>query len=186
MGLGQAILGGNFEPLSSERSGPALIEFSDAEMDSFGASREQMVVPRCTGVISPPISEQGPDGNSVCEAQQIATRSLLMNLKLAMMGRALVMAAQDNSNQEDAASDYSDFRVQEYSEAYQQPQPILSMSTGDRDWINFQADSSDDGVAPRGIDLLDAVRYGTASIQELEPYSDSIITLFGSSSDFLD
>ena len=187
--LKQTLLGGTFEPLSCNRGMPALIGYSGSEKQSKDTSRTQTVVPRYTGVVSPPLTDLGQDEGSPSDSQQMATESLLKNLQLAMAGRGFPMPA--GSELPDflqggvTVSNASSFEGRERLEIHEPhipAGPILSMSTGNWNWMNVETHASE---GP-GVSLLSSGRYGTASIQELEPYSDSIITLFGSCSDFLD
>jgi hypothetical protein len=168
--------GGSFEPLSSNRSVTALAGSSALSKLSQGECQEMQswsLVPKVTGLV--PASVEGTP-----RTMKQASHTLLKNTQLAMFG----MPSTSQSSFPDTTSRPIMANMNHFESNPIDPEgPIYSMSLGNLDSMNFEAcpsrhaaDSSTDGpVSPWN--------YGTASIQELEPYSDSIIKLFGSNSE---
>lgn len=165
------MLGQSFDPLSDHRGSTSrLISMPVLSKDLFTSS---MFSGR-TGVVSPSVDQDIPDNNvsSSDIQQETATQSLFRSLQQAMYGSHLLPRDDETPDlhQRELVRNVEDFQIDPSGSIY-------SMSVGNSTAMNFEASHND----PQHI------IYGTASIQELEAYSDSIITLFGGGSgDFLD
>mmetsp|Transcript_105196 Transcript_105196/g.302508 ORF Transcript_105196/g.302508 Transcript_105196/m.302508 type:complete len:328 (-) Transcript_105196:59-1042(-) len=130
---------------------------------------------RQSGVVSPSVDQDVPGRSNIPEMdfQETATQSLYRSMELAMNERPLVTGADSQyTHQQDTFRDAQD-PISGY---------IYSMSIGNSTAVNFQELQAEKDSAPSASGLQ-RIFYGSASIQELEPYTDSIITLFGGSAD---
>jgi hypothetical protein len=130
---------------------------------------------RQSGVISPSVDLDVPGRSTLpdMDFQETATQSLYRSMQLAMNEQPLVTGADSqNPHQQDTIRDAQD----------PSSSAIYSMSIGNSTTMNFQSLQAEKDTMP-SADGLQRIFYGSASIQELEPYTDSIITLFGGSAD---
>jgi hypothetical protein len=105
--------------------------------------------------------------------QATPTQSLYRNLQLAMNELPSVTGADSQyPHQQDTLRD-----AEEPNSGY-----VYSMSIGNSTTMNFQALQAEKDRMP-SENGFQRIFYGSASIQELEPYTDSIITLFGGHAD---
>lgn len=177
------MLNGSFEPLPYNRGVttlPSQPVISKSPPDTYQEMQPQ--VPRMTGVVSTSVIQVS--GEAVPRAMQQASHALLKNMQLAMLG----MTSTSQSNVPDSSQDDVMYRQTREGvgrlecNQFAPEGPIYSMSLGNSNLMNFEACSYNQ--AGPLADPVSSWNYGTASIQELEPYSDSIITLFGSGSEF--
>ncbi len=163
------MLGQRFDPLSDDRGVSPLISMPVMSKESICVSP----FPRQSSVVSPSVDQDAPDSNiSTSDIQETPTKSLYESLQRTIAGRPLPPR--------DYSSDPSQWETTGDVESWQRNHAgfICSMSIDNSTAVNFEA-------SPLHNDLQLTI-YGTASIQELEPYTDSIITLFGGGSDFLE
>ena len=162
------LLSGSVEPLSYTRS-------LTAHYDEAAGSKtpiDSYQLPIITGHISHRASEK-------------PSHSLLKNMERAMQavpGSASSSCSPDFSRGDVGPShtpgNEDDFEI--YSKFPEGP--IYSISLGNSQSMDYQSCPIGSGDCSRLADPVSSWKYGTASIQQLEPYSESIIKLFGSSS----
>lgn len=132
---------------------------------------------RESGVVSPSVDPDVPGSRSCMpdmDFQGTPTQSLYRSLQQALNQQPHVTGADSQyTQQQDTIREAQQLPNSEY---------IYSMSIGNSTTMNFQGLQSEKDNSPSG-NGLQRIFYGNASIQELEPYTDSIITLFGGSAD---
>jgi len=170
------MLGQKFEHLP--RGGLDFNVRSNAPLRSMEARASPAFSSREFGVVSPSVESDIPGRNNTMpdmDFQETATQSLYRSMQLAMNEQpdvARVADSQQYPHQQDTLRDAQD----------PASGAIYSMSIGNSTTVNFQALREDKDIMP-STHGFQRIMYGTASIQELEPYRDSIITLFGGSAD---
>ena len=163
------MLGQKFEHL--RRGGPTFNLHSNAPT-LYMESRASPASSSREFVVSPSVESNNiPD----MDFQATVTQSLYRSMQLAMNEQPDVTRVADSQqypHQQDTLRDAQD----------PASGAIYSMSIGNTTTVNFQALQVDKDTMP-SANGFQRILYGTASIQELEPYRDSIITLFGGSAD---
>ena len=129
------------------------------------------------GVVFPSVESDNPGRNNMpdMDFQETVTQSLYRSMQLALNEQPDVTRMADSQqypHQQDTLRESQD----------PASGAIYSMSVGNSTTVNFQALQVDKDTIP-SANGFQRILYGTASIQELEPYRDSIITLFGGGAD---
>jgi len=124
------------------------------------------------GVVSPSLESMGNETQECSNG--LGTHSMFEDLKLGVSSFLPFQFPQDDSL-EPISAIVEGFQPQ--TPAYSAP--VCSISTSDSAFINLEL--ADDPVVPSG-NVLSAGN-NLPSIQELEPFTDSIISLFGSHAD---